>query len=85
MRGIVSIGDVVEMNKVLQGQGIPAYVHLHDTCGSQFFTFGPPKGSDIQEVSEQSLEAAREKVGEFLSFKGIRAEFSEDGKSFWTV
>ncbi|MCC6098537.1 MAG: hypothetical protein LIV25_04795 [Olsenella sp.] len=81
----MSIGDVVEMNKVLQGQGIPAYVHLHDTCGSQFFTFGPPKGSDIQEVSEQSLEAAREKVGEFLSFKGIRAEFSEDGKSFWTV
>lgn len=85
MRGIVSIGDVVEMNKVLQGQGIPAYVHLHDTCGSQFFTFGPPKGSDIQEVSRQSLEAAREKVGEFLSLKGIRAEFSEDGKSFWTV
>lgn len=85
MRGIVSIGDVVEMNKVLQGQGIPVYVHLHDTCGSQFFTFGPPKGSDIQEVSGQSLAAAREKVGEFLSFRGIRAEFSEDGKSFWTV
>ena len=54
MRGIVSIGDVVEMNKVLQDQGIPAYVHLHDTCGSQFFTFGPPKGSETQGVSEPS-------------------------------
>lgn len=85
MRGIVSIGDVVEMNKSLQDQGIPAYVHLHDTCGSQFFTFGPPKGSDTREVSEQSLETAQKKVGEFLSSKGIRVEFSEDGKLFWTV
>ena len=57
--------EALELKKYLGDRGL-AYVHFHDQCGSQFFSF--------DSYDEKSVSA----VHEFWKSRGLRASFSDD-------
>ena len=57
--------QALELKKYLSTRGLN-YVHFHDQCGSQFFSF--------DEYDEESANAVRE----FWQEKGLDVSFSDD-------
>lgn len=77
---VITIGEVVDVNKALQEQGIAAKVHLHDACGRQTLSLEALDGS------ADTLEAARGAVREFFSRRGAAIEFDPvEGLNFWVA
>lgn len=80
MARIISIGEVVDVNKALQGQGVAAKVHLHDACGRQTLSL------EALDEGASTLETARSAVRAFFAERGTRIEFDPaEGINFWTA
>ena len=45
MRGVVSIGDVVDLRRKLSERGLGWTVHLHDACGAQTLSLEALEGA----------------------------------------
>jgi hypothetical protein len=77
---VVSINEVVELNRRLQGKNLPFKVHLHDACGNQSFTMEALKECNGEESAEM-----KQVVAQFFEAIRISIRFSEDGLTFITV
>ncbi len=77
MRGVVSIGDVVDLRRKLSERGLGWTVHLHDACGAQTLSLEALEGA-------APLAQAQGAVREFFSAKSSAVEFDEaGGTTFW--
>lgn len=77
---IVAIGEVVAVNKELEGRGVAATVHLHDACGRQTLSL------EARDGSSSTLETARAVVRDFFGRRGTSLEFDQaEGRNFWAV
>ncbi|HEX3075358.1 MAG TPA: hypothetical protein VHQ24_00665 [Lachnospiraceae bacterium] len=77
---VVSINEVIELNQMLQGKGLPFKVHLHDACGNQSFTM-----EALKECNSEELVEMKQVVAQFFETIRISIRFSEDGLTFVTV
>ena len=77
-RAIISISDVVDINRKLKDGGIEATLHLSDACGAQSGRIEVAPSADAE-----TLARARTIVVDHLASKGIDLQFTDDGGSFW--
>ncbi|WP_099468791.1 RDAC family protein [Konateibacter massiliensis] len=73
---IVTIGQIVEINKQLEEKGLPYKLHLRDACGGQSLSI-----EELEAGKQQELYEVLEKY--FLE-QGMRVVYTED-KSGFTV
>lgn len=69
---IVSIGLIVEFNKLLEAQGIPGKLHLRDACGGQSMWL------ELFEDGEPQREKAAGLLETFFTAQGITVERNDE-------
>lgn len=65
----LKIDDIINLKKMILKK-YNAKLHMHDTCGGQYFSF------------DKKLDGIENFVNEYLSQYNMSAEFSQDGLSF---
>jgi len=63
---ILNLSQITELKQQLSEQ-FGVYLHLHDTCGAQYFSFDAPVSMEVQDY-----------IIEFVHQYGALAQFSED-------
>jgi hypothetical protein len=76
---IVSIGMIVELNKILKEKGFPFTVHLSDACGSQSMRIETLDKKEPRSVSELVCK----EIIAYFDGQRIPLEFSLDKHAFW--
>ena len=66
---ILKIDDVIKLKELILKE-YNAKLHMHDTCGGQYFSF------------DTKLDGIEKFVNEYLSQYNMSAEFSQNGLSF---
>lgn len=75
---VVSISDVVEVNKALAAKGLACKVHLRDACGRQTIWLELPAGEEAAKPRTQDA------VRELFAARGYQLEFDPmEGVNFW--
>lgn len=78
---IVTINEIIELNRLLKGEGLQFKVHLHDACGSQSFTIEPVgEGKDKEDILK-----LRDRITDYFNIRGMKIRFSADQLSFQVV
>lgn len=75
---VISFGEVIDLNHILQDKGHPFKVHLHDACGSQSFTIDLLNA----ELGKNDYDNMKNEINHFFQEKKISVIFSEDNLSF---
>ena len=70
----VSFNDVIELNGILKDKGLNFRIHLRDTCGRQYFWFGPRGNSACDEMYQV--------VEEYLEGKGFSVQYDDQKMNF---
>lgn len=66
---MLNLDQVIRLKALLKEKGLGG-IHMHDTCGAQYFSF------------EEDVLGTREAVEEFLRTEGEDPFFGEDGAGF---
>ncbi|MGI6755976.1 MAG: RDAC family protein [Atopobiaceae bacterium] len=78
MSPVISISDVVTLNKQLAETGSDCKVHLRDACGKQTLWIEAP------DATPQQLSQFQQRVRELCAQLGYEIEFDEfEGINFW--
>lgn len=78
---VVSINDIVEVNRELAEKGLACKVHLRDACGKQTMWLELPKDGEPREPTKQAAQTA---VRELFAERGYELKFdSVEGINFW--
>lgn len=62
--------EVLELKKEIDSR-FKLYLHFHDGCGGQFFSFDQDINEDVKSF-----------ISDYFADKNARVKFSEDGKNF---
>lgn len=71
---ILSFSQIIELNNLIENNGINNKVHLHDACGGQFFSF--------EKMQNDEYSRFKQIISEFVSGNGGTVAFMSDDKSF---
>ena len=67
---ILKFDDVIKLKKLILKE-YNAKLHMHDTCGGQYFSF------------DKKLDGIEKFINEYLSQYNMSAKFSQDSLSFY--
>jgi len=76
---VIGIGDIVELNKRLAGDGLDYRIHLHDACGLQTCEIERLESGGCEDTEE----AAYGLLEGFFAAKGETVQYSPDRRTFW--
>ena len=69
MSAIIDFAEVLEFKKAID-EKYGLYVHFHDTCGGQYFSF------------DETKDGVQQFAKEYFSVKNLLPVFAKDGLSF---
>lgn len=75
---IFTYNEVIELNHMIEEQGLPFKLHLHDACGSQSFSLEALN----QSLEEGSYDEVKRAISVYFEGKGFRIRFSEFDPTF---
>lgn len=75
---IVTYNEVIELNHLLEGQGLNFKLHLRDACGSQSFLMEPFSNCSCEGRYEDMMR----EVSLYFEKKGIVIKFLENQLQF---
>jgi FKBP-type peptidyl-prolyl cis-trans isomerase 2 len=78
---IITFGEVIDLNHMLEEKKLYFKVHLHDACGSQSFTIEPLGNC----ACENHYDTMREEIEKYFEEKRISVKFSTDNLSFTVI
>ena len=75
---IITFGEVIDLNHMLEAKNLSFRIHLHDACGSQSFTIEPT----VNCACEDHYDEMKAEVEDYFNEKRISIKFSGDNLSF---
>ena len=78
---IVTYNEVININHLLQEQGLQFKLHLHDACGSQSFTVEPLANCSC----EGRYGEMNEVITNYFMEKGIQIRFLDNQLEFYIL
>lgn len=77
---ILSIGEVIELNKIIKDNNFCCKIHLSDACGGQSFWI-----ENLDKGKELNLDNIIKIIDEFFNNKKINIQYTNNGKNFFIV
>lgn len=77
---ILSIGEVLELNKIIKDNNFSCKIHLSDACGGQSFWI-----ENLEKGKDYDLDNLIKIIDEFFNNRKINIKYTKDRKNFFIV